>query len=210
MTFRRLYAWLIQRHPERFRQEFGEQMLSIFDDSTRRRSGLHLVIDGFVSMLRQRLLRPEYRRSEQLRKSAMHANLAWTIGALGWYAVVAWLVHPGRTTVTETATFFYPLYLVLCWLALYKAFSPADHLECLRRWSDYMGPALIIGTLVWPAIGVFFSLLLGRVPGLRSWLSVNFIVFAIQTALFYAFLKPRNERAALAIEQELKTTHRPG
>ena len=55
MTFRRLYAWLIQRHPERFRQQFGEQMLSIFDDSTRRRSGLHLVIDGFVSMLRQRL-----------------------------------------------------------------------------------------------------------------------------------------------------------
>jgi hypothetical protein len=210
MTFRRLYAWLIQRHPERFRQEFGEQMLSIFDDSKRRRSGLHLVIDGFVSMLRQRLLRPKYRRSEQLRKSAMRANFAWTIGALGWYAVVAWLVHPGRTTVTETAAFFYPLYLVLCWLALYKAFSPADHLECLRRWSDYMAPALIIGTLVWPAIGVFFSLLLGRVPGLRSWLSVNFIVFAIQTALFYTFLKPRNERAALAIEQELKTKHRPG
>ena len=210
MTFRRLYAWLIQRHPERFRQEFGEQMLSIFDDSTRRRSGLHLVVDGFVSMLRQRLLRPEYRRSEQLRKSAMRANFAWTIGALGLYVVVAWLVHPGRTTVTETAAFFYPVYLVLFWLAVYKAFSPADHLDCLRRWSDYMGPALIIGTLVWPAIGVFFSLLLGRIPGLRSWLSVNFIVFAIQTALFYAFLKPRNERAALALEQELKTTRRPG
>jgi hypothetical protein len=72
-----------------------------------------------------------------------------------------------------------------------------------------MGQALIIGTLVWPAIGVFFSLLLGRVPGPRSWLSVNFIVFAIQTALFYAFLKPRNERASLALEQELKTTRRP-
>jgi hypothetical protein len=210
MTFRRLYVWLIQRHPERFRQEFGEQMLSIFDDSMRRRSGLHLVIDGFVSMLRQRLLRPEYRRSEQLRKSAMRANFVWTIGALGLYVVVAWLVHPARTTVTETATFFYPIYLVLLWLALYKAFSPADHLDCLRRWSDYMGPALIIGTLVWPAIGVFFSLLLGRIPGLRSWLSVNFIVFAIQTALFYAFLKPRNERATLALEPELKTTRRSG
>jgi len=203
MTFFRLYAWLIERHPDRFRQQFGEQMLSIFDDSTRGRSGLHLVIDGFVSMLRQRLLRPEYRRSEQLRKSAMRANLTWTIGVLGLYGVVAWLVHPARTTVTETAAFFYPLCVVLLWLALYKAFSPADHLDCLRRWSGYMGPALIIGTLVWPAIGAFFSLLLGRVPGLRSWLSVNFIVFAIQTALFYAFLKPRNERGALVLEQEL-------
>src|SRR5215813_10848244 len=113
MTFRRLYAWLIQRHPERFRQEFGEQMLSIFDDSTRRRSGLHLVIDGFVSMLRQRLMRPEYRRSEQLRKSVMRAKFAWPIGALGLYVVVAWLVHPGRTKVTEAAAFFYPVYLML-------------------------------------------------------------------------------------------------
>src|SRR5262245_51736054 len=207
MTFRRLYAWLIQRHPYRFRQLFGEEMLSIFDDSTRSRSGFHMVIDGFVSMLRQRLLRPEYRRSEQLRKNAMRANFAWTIGALGLYVVIASLVHPARTTVTTTATIFYLLFLGLLWLALYKAFSPADHLDCLRRWSDYMGPALIVGTLVWPAIGVFFSLL-GRVPGPRSWLSVNFIVFAIQTALFYAFLKPRNERAALALEQELKTTRR--
>src|SRR5215471_3537771 len=131
MTFRRLYAWLIQRHPERFRQEFGEQMLSIFDDSMRRRSGLHLVIDGFVSMLRQRLLRPEYRRSELLRKSAMRANFVWTIGALGLYVVVASLVHPGRTTVTDTAAFFYPVYTALFWLAVYKAFSPADHLDCL-------------------------------------------------------------------------------
>src|SRR5215470_20031928 len=116
MTFRPLYVWLIQKHPDRFRQQFGEEMMSIFDDSTRRRSGLHLVIDGFVSMLRQRFLRPEYRRSEQLRKSAMRANFAWTIGALGLYVVVAWLVHPARTTVTETATFFYPIYLVLLWL----------------------------------------------------------------------------------------------
>jgi hypothetical protein len=204
VTFRPLYVWLIERHPDRFRQQFGEEMLSIFDDSTRGRSGFYLVVDGFVSMLRQRLLRPEYPGSERLRKDAMRANFAWTIGALGLYIVVASLVHPARTTVTETAAFFYPLYVALLWLALYKAFSPADHLDCLRRWSDYMGPALIIGTLVWPAVGVFFSLL-GKVPGPRSWLSVNFIVFVIQTALFYAFLKPRNERAARALEQELKS-----
>src|SRR5215475_2922141 len=111
MTFRRLYAWLIQRHPDRFRQQFGEQMMSIFDDSTRSRCGFYLVVDAFVSMLRQRWWRPEHRRSEQLRKNAMRANVAWTIGALGLYVVVASLVHPVRTTVTTTATFFYPLFL---------------------------------------------------------------------------------------------------
>lgn len=85
---RRLYEWLIRSHPDHFRQRFGEQMLSIFDDSTGAKSGLHLLTDAFVSLLRQRLLRTERSRAEQLQKNTSRVNLAWTVGALGWYVAI--------------------------------------------------------------------------------------------------------------------------
>src|SRR5262245_35564642 len=52
MTFRRLYAWLIQRHPERFRQEFGEQMLSIHKGKTFSGSCGPLARSGYPVWLR--------------------------------------------------------------------------------------------------------------------------------------------------------------
>ena len=217
---RRLYEWLIRSHPDRFRRRFGEQMLSIFDDSTRVRSGFHLLIDVFVSLLRQRLLRTEC-RAEQLQKNASRVNLAWTVGALGWYVIVAAVVHPARAIVTQMASLFYTVLQPALWLALYLVFSPAcvpgghvsiatsenrrrreleSHLDSLRRWSEYIGPLLITGTLIWPAVAIFFALLGGyHAQGGRTWGSVNLIVFAIQTALFFAFVKPRDECAVRAL-----------
>src|SRR5215471_13838153 len=121
---RRLYEWLIWSHPDRFRRRFGEQMLSIFDDSTRARSGFDLLSDAFLSLLRQRLLRTECSRTEQLQKNAGRVNFAWTIGALGWYVIVAAVVHPARGTVTAMAGVFYTVLQPALWVALYLAFSP--------------------------------------------------------------------------------------
>jgi hypothetical protein len=223
---RRLYELLIRSHPDRFRRRFGEQMLSIFDDSTRVRSGFHLLTDAFVSLLRQHLLRTECSRAEQLQENASRVNVAWAVGALGWYVIVAAVVHPAPATVTQMASLFYTVLQPALWLALYLVFSPAcaagghvssiateenrrrreleNHLDSLRRWSEYMGPLLITGTLIWPAVAIVFALLGGYRPqGGRTWGSVNLIVFAIQTALFFAFVKPRDERAVRALNEEI-------
>ena len=51
-----LYRLLIHSHPRRFRERFGDEMLSIFDEMSPR-NGVVLITDGVVSLLRQRILR---------------------------------------------------------------------------------------------------------------------------------------------------------
>lgn len=55
---RSLYVILVQLHPRSFRHRFGDEMLSIFDH-TSRSDRFALVGDAIVSLLRQRFLRPE-------------------------------------------------------------------------------------------------------------------------------------------------------
>lgn len=57
---RSMYSHLLRLHPEHFRQRFGDEMMSIFDQAAERRQRLSLVLDGFISLLRQWSLRPEY------------------------------------------------------------------------------------------------------------------------------------------------------
>jgi Ca2+-binding EF-hand superfamily protein len=52
---RRLYILLLQLHPRAFRERFGAEMLGIFDQSEQKAS---VIGDGFVSLIRQRALRP--------------------------------------------------------------------------------------------------------------------------------------------------------
>lgn len=52
---RRIYIWLLSLHPAEFRDHFANEMLGIFDAERR---PVSLLIDGLVSLLRQRLLRP--------------------------------------------------------------------------------------------------------------------------------------------------------
>ncbi len=56
---RSLYRRLINLHPPAFRQRFAEEMLWIFDEATATRGAPRLLADGFVSLLRQWLVRPE-------------------------------------------------------------------------------------------------------------------------------------------------------
>ena len=56
---RSLYRWLLYLHPPAFRQRFAEEMLWIFDEAASTHGVLRLFADGFVSLLRQWVVRPE-------------------------------------------------------------------------------------------------------------------------------------------------------
>ncbi len=56
---RSLYRWLLYLHPPAFRQRFAEEMLWIFDEAAATNGVLRLFADGFVSLLRQWVVRPE-------------------------------------------------------------------------------------------------------------------------------------------------------
>jgi hypothetical protein len=56
---RDLYRFVVLAHPARFRRRFGDEMLSIFDQSEGKLSRVRLLADGVMSLLRQWALRPE-------------------------------------------------------------------------------------------------------------------------------------------------------
>ena len=53
---RRLYIWLLKMHPQAFRARFGDEMLSIFDESLEKRV---LLTDAALSLFRQSALRSQ-------------------------------------------------------------------------------------------------------------------------------------------------------
>lgn len=134
-----LYSFLIRRHPARFRQRFGDQMQSTFDESVRERNGYRLLMDAGISLLRQWLLRSEYRSrperrvfaggmpsldeihrlSDQLQKKANRVNLAWVLSVMPLLLVVAAVVNPATTTFVAQgfylvlpASIFFSLYML--------------------------------------------------------------------------------------------------
>lgn len=60
---RLLYICLLRLHPAPFRRQFGDEMLAIFDDPASRVYSPGLFADAVVSLLRQWLVRPEFRKS---------------------------------------------------------------------------------------------------------------------------------------------------
>jgi hypothetical protein len=57
---RLFYRCALRLHPSGFRERFADEMLSIFDQSAGRSEAFRLLLDGFVSLLRQWTLRPEF------------------------------------------------------------------------------------------------------------------------------------------------------
>jgi hypothetical protein len=57
---RHLYRFVVLAHPASFHRRFGEEMLSIFDQSHGQISRVGLLVDGVMSLLRQWVLRPEF------------------------------------------------------------------------------------------------------------------------------------------------------
>jgi hypothetical protein len=54
---RAFYRCLLQLHPRTFRQQFAAEMLWIFDEAVTLQGPGTLLADGFISLLRQWLLR---------------------------------------------------------------------------------------------------------------------------------------------------------
>ena len=99
MSSRSIYRFLLRLHPACFRQQYEDQMLWIFDESVASRGATSLLIDAFVSLVRQWLMRSGYWRHarppiaidgatamEQLRRNAetwhrraWRLNAVWTI-----------------------------------------------------------------------------------------------------------------------------------
>lgn len=69
---RHLYRIAIRLHPPAFRNRFGEEMLSIFESTPRKSTQFTLLCDSLVSILRQWILRTDF-RSETSRASAIPA-----------------------------------------------------------------------------------------------------------------------------------------
>jgi hypothetical protein len=59
---RLLYIALLRLHPRSFRERFGEEMIGIFDEEVRNASRIAMLLDGIVSLLRQRVQRPARRQ----------------------------------------------------------------------------------------------------------------------------------------------------
>lgn len=79
-----LYRWLLRLHPARFRERFGDEMLSIFDHAAERREVVKLLADGLISLTRQWTLRSEFwqdRRIEPAHSVAEDVPVFYTFGS---------------------------------------------------------------------------------------------------------------------------------
>jgi hypothetical protein len=59
---RSLYRRVLRLHPPGFQGRFAEEMLSIFDRAASKPAAFNLLLDGFLSLVRQWTLRPEFWR----------------------------------------------------------------------------------------------------------------------------------------------------
>ena len=57
---RAIYLLVLRLHPPSFRRRFGEEILSIFDQSNAKQVKCRLLADGFFSLGRQWALRPNF------------------------------------------------------------------------------------------------------------------------------------------------------
>ena len=112
MSFARaIYEFLLRLHPEPFRKQFQEQMMSTFDDSVESRGSASLILDGFLSLIRQWILRSRYwlngsrfeipadasvelvewilqmRKAKHLHRKARRLNFAWSLGAVAVFLI---------------------------------------------------------------------------------------------------------------------------
>lgn len=73
-----LYRCVLHAHPEHFRQRFGDEMLSIFDQTQGLLPSATLFADGLLSLIRQRALRPQFWEAPAPRVAAEGAPIFYT------------------------------------------------------------------------------------------------------------------------------------
>jgi hypothetical protein len=69
-----VYRWLLRLHPARFRERFAEEMMSIFDHAAEKQAAAKLLVDGFISLLRQWTMRSEYWEEKATGRAHSAAN----------------------------------------------------------------------------------------------------------------------------------------
>ena len=134
-----IYSFLVRMHPRPFRDQFGEQMLSIFDESRGHRGSFRLLMDAAMSLLRQWLLRPParpvfaggvsslnelHRESNRLQRKANLVTLAWVLSMIPLELAVAGTVQP--TTVTFSAQWAYGVMPIAIFFFLYMKCSVSE------------------------------------------------------------------------------------
>ncbi len=99
---RLFYRSVLRAHPVYFRRRFAEEMLSIFDQAETPIAAAELVLDGVVSLFRQRVFRPEFGEEPRVEMPADGAPLFSTFesprpgtGALIYGALLSLLVLNG-------------------------------------------------------------------------------------------------------------------
>lgn len=90
---RLLYRLLLWSHPRRFREQFGDEMLSIFEDAGRE-SGTALLADGVISLLRQRIVR------SNLWKLACGAAISACVICL-WASAIHYAMGPSLVLIMQ-------------------------------------------------------------------------------------------------------------
>ena len=81
---RTLYKLLLCLHPPDFRKQFAAEMLWIFDESTTVAARWTILFDGFVSLLREWLLRSG---AWKLLAAAILGLAQITVGGFGWVLI---------------------------------------------------------------------------------------------------------------------------
>src|ERR1043166_587043 len=69
--YRMAYRCLVRLHPRAFREEFGEEMLWIFEEAEMTHGATRLLTDGLVSLIRQWIVRPHGSRVKMRELSAV-------------------------------------------------------------------------------------------------------------------------------------------
>jgi hypothetical protein len=80
---RTVYKFLLRLHPPAFRRQFAAEMLWIFDEAAKTSGAPALVADGFISLIRQWVLRSG---AWKLAVVILGAALQVTAGGLIWLA----------------------------------------------------------------------------------------------------------------------------
>jgi hypothetical protein len=84
---RACYSLLLRLHPAPFRQSYEKEMRAIFDDLAVRESVLGLFTDIVVSLFRQWVLRPEFRRTQRIEPTPVPFGGAPLLASLDSYTL---------------------------------------------------------------------------------------------------------------------------
>lgn len=110
---RLIYVLLLRCHPRPFRRKFADEMLWIFDQERTSRQSAGLLIDAVVSLARQWVLRPDFRKLQPAATAVGPPHLAslfqliestpprtayllhGALASLAWFALIAFAVKRG-------------------------------------------------------------------------------------------------------------------